>query len=310
MTMSAPAFDILDDDDGFARNGIELPDSLTVPQSWKKLLEQSMEGTILVIGATDVGKSTLARFLYHKWISSGKKVAFLDGDPGQSSLGPPTTLTLFYQDEEEGKRCAVARYFIGSTTPRGHMLPMLVGGAYLINLARKRNRHTILYDTSGLVDAAQGGLALKLAKVQLHQPEAIIAIQRTDELAPLLVPLQRSRRTKVIVLKPASAAVARSQQERRLHRQQIFNRYFQSAILLDLNWTDFAVFPLPWFRIHGLLAFEDRLGSCLALGIITQIDRLNRTLQVKTPLRKLEGVAALHLGRLLVHPITYEDQQI
>ncbi len=298
-------------DDVFVSRGIQLPSALTVPQAWEEALPHNMEGTVLVVGGTDVGKSTLARFLYQKWKASGRKVALLDGDPGQSSLGPPATLTLFFEEQagEEEKRAAV-RYFIGSTTPRGHMLPILIGSAYLINLAKERNIPMVLYDTSGLVDAAQGGLALKLAKVELHRPQWVIAIQREEELVPLILPLQRSGRTRVIVLKPAPSVVVRSPQERRAHRQQSFAKYFQNTKSLRVHWTEFAIFPLPWFRLHGLLAFEDRDGSCLALGIITEVDRVKRIIQVQTPLHSLDAVAALRLGRLLVDPNSYEDQQI
>jgi len=298
-------------DDVFVERGIQLPDALIVPQTWEEALPDDMEGAVLVVGGTDVGKSTLARFLYQKWKASGKKVALLDGDPGQSSLGPPATLTLFFEEQVgEDKKSAAVRYFIGSTTPRGHMLPMLVGSAHLIRMAKKRNIQVVLYDTSGLVDAAQGGLALKLSKVELHRPQWVIAIQREDELAPLILPLQRSGRTRVIVLKPAPAVMVRSPQERRIHRQQNFARHFQNARCLSLHWTEFAIFPLPWFRIHGLLAFENREGSCLALGIITEVDRVKRTIQVMTPLHSLDAVAALRLGRLLVDPNSYEDHQI
>jgi polynucleotide 5'-kinase involved in rRNA processing len=52
------------------------------------------EGIFMVIGAPDAGKSTFARYLFKRFQAEGLRAAFLDGDPGQASLGPPTMLTL------------------------------------------------------------------------------------------------------------------------------------------------------------------------------------------------------------------------
>jgi len=54
----------------------------------------SLRGTIMVIGASDTGKSTLARYLFQELCRAGLRVAYLDGDVGQSTLGLPTTMTV------------------------------------------------------------------------------------------------------------------------------------------------------------------------------------------------------------------------
>lgn len=68
---------------------------LDIPPTWEKINLREARGTLMVIGATDTGKSTFARYLYRQLgADPGRRVAFLDGDPGQSSLGPPATMTL------------------------------------------------------------------------------------------------------------------------------------------------------------------------------------------------------------------------
>jgi polynucleotide 5'-hydroxyl-kinase GRC3/NOL9 len=118
----------------------------------------------MVIGAPDTGKTTFARYLFTELCRVKGQSAFLDGDPGQSTLGPPATITLGLSEPgttgfpPNGK---IWRWFIGSTTPAGHMLPLLVGAARLVKAAHSAGIQTIVYDSSGLIDPAAGGAALK-----------------------------------------------------------------------------------------------------------------------------------------------------
>ncbi|MFH1627997.1 MAG: Clp1/GlmU family protein [Pseudomonadota bacterium] len=67
---------------------------MDISTEWEQINVSQLSGTLLVVGAPDVGKSTFARYLYGRLRASLPCVAYLDGDPGQSSLGPPTTMTL------------------------------------------------------------------------------------------------------------------------------------------------------------------------------------------------------------------------
>jgi polynucleotide 5'-hydroxyl-kinase GRC3/NOL9 len=173
--------------------------NLDVPRSWKAIQPEELRGTLLVIGEPDTGKSKFARYLVEMIRSSGRETAFVDGDPGQSAFGPPTVLTMASKlgsGDRVFRDSQIRRYFVGSTTPQGHMLPTLVGAKRLVEVAEREKAHTIVYDTSGLVDPRQGGLALKSAKIDLLRPSAIFAIQREQELEPLLVPIRRSGRAR------------------------------------------------------------------------------------------------------------------
>ncbi|HVO85289.1 MAG TPA: Clp1/GlmU family protein, partial [Syntrophobacteria bacterium] len=96
--------------------------------SWEQFGIRGLKGLLMVVGASDVGKSTFARYLFRRLCTSSSGVAYLDGDPGQSSLGPPTTMTLALarEGEETFPPCGpVWRGFVGSVSPAGHMLPVL-----------------------------------------------------------------------------------------------------------------------------------------------------------------------------------------
>ena len=67
---------------------------IEVPPAWENLRFSAIGGTVVVVGATDAGKTTLARYFYHRLGAYHERIAFVDGDVGQATLGPPTTMTL------------------------------------------------------------------------------------------------------------------------------------------------------------------------------------------------------------------------
>jgi polynucleotide 5'-hydroxyl-kinase GRC3/NOL9 len=288
-------------------------DELDVPLAWKELDLEAIHGVVLIIGGTDTGKTTFSRYLFDALNGLGRQVALLDGDPGQSWLGPPTTMTLISNlasgtDFRETNH--TSRYFVGSTTPQGHMLPVIVGGASLVRSALDDGVRTVIYDTTGLVDPRVGGLALKMAKIDLLRPRTVFAIQRDGELEPLLTPLRRSQRVQVIEFHSLPGIKRRDATERRNHRIRQYRRYFGDARSLTVDWRHLAVFPLPVFRIHRLVAFEDKVGLLVGLGIVVDIDRPQRQVTILTPLENLQGVDALHLGDILLDPNSFDDEKL
>jgi polynucleotide 5'-hydroxyl-kinase GRC3/NOL9 len=300
---------------------------IDVPLSWQELDTADLSGVILVVGAPDTGKSTFARYLHTRLSAEGQRVALLDGDPGQSTLGPPATMTLAMdeivevtptdmgvrgtsQNTDYFRTGPTWRWFVGAVSPRGHMLSIVVGAARLVEAAREAGAEVIIYDTSGLVDPTQGGLSLKLAKIDLLCPAAVVAIQRADELEPLLAPLRRSRRTRLFELAPSPAVIPRDQEARRAHRAAQFGRYFAGAHLLSVEFGRLAVLPEPNFAFGQLVALEDAAGFTLDLGIVRQVDLKAGQMTLLTPLTSFADVDALHLGDLTVDPWTWRDQPL
>jgi len=294
---------------------------LEVPLAWQEILSGAPSGTIMLLGAPDTGKSTLARYLYERLAVAGRRVACVDGDPGQTSLGPPATMTLVMGTGTDypppGRRW---RRFVGSVSPRGHMLPMLVGTAALVAVARDAGAEAIIYDTSGLVDPGQGGTALKLAKIDLLRPRTIIAIQREDELEPLLESLRRCSWLHLHELCPSSAVQPRDPAARRALRAERFAAYFRGARSVVLRWDRLAVWPrsgaaargapAPDFAFCQLVALEDAGGFALGLGIVQGADVRTREVTLFTPLASPDGVEALRPGDLMLDARTYEDARI
>ena len=286
---------------------------IEIPPAWERLTLSALGGTLLVVGAPDTGKSTFARYLYRRLCGCQEQVAFVDGDVGQATLGPPTTMTLALgQPGDDAFPPAGPRFrvFVGDVSPRRHMLPTLVGAHRLVRKAEAQGATAVVFDTTGLVDPAHGGGALKRAKVELLRPTVVVGIQRGDELEYLLVPLRRSRRTRVIDLPAARAARRREVPVRQGHRAARFRRYFEQARPLEVVWQQVAVFPVPAFALHRLVALEDSEGFVLALGIVVANDLARGTVTLHTPLPSLAPVDVIRLGDLALDPHTFRESRL
>jgi len=282
-----------------------------IPSPWEELDLSELSGTLMIVGSSDVGKSTFSRYLFKRLCTIYPRVAYLDGDPGQSTLGPPTTMTLAMADNGDNSfppRGRRWRGFVGSVSPVGNMLAVLTCAARLVEAARKAGAQVVIYDTTGLVEPARGGIHLKLAKIDLLRPKVLFALQRNQELQPLLLPLRRRSHILVLEFSPSSSAQRRDTSVRKAHRVAQFAQYFTNSSQLRVNWTQFAVLPAPRFNLHRLVALEDADGFTIGLGIVERIDRIYRQVILHTPVDTLNGVDVIRVGDLLVDPLTFEDR--
>ena len=283
---------------------------IDAPPAWERLDLEVLTGTVLIAGGTNTGKSTLTRYLYRRLCAAGRRVAYLDGDPGQSTLGPPTTITLGLSAGGESAfppAGELVRWFVGATSPSRHMLPLLAGAARLADRARTAAADVTLYDSSGLVDPVQGGAALKRALVDVLQPAAVITIQKQEELEPLLVPWRRMTGRRLLELSPAPAVRVRDAADRQAYRARQFAGYFEEAQPLTLEPPRYAVVPRLHFRRHQVLALRDAEGFTRALAIVLEDRQDEQRLTVLTPLAAADVITTLELGDLLLDPETFRD---
>lgn len=259
----------------------------------------ALRGTVLLIGDSDTGKTTVARSLYRRACRAGVRAAYLDGDMGQSTLGLPTTMTVALGepgDDTWPPRGPRRVYFVGSTTPRRLMLPTLVGVVRLRDAALALGAELAIVDTTGLVAAAEGGRALKQAKIELLAPDLVIALQRDRELEPLLWPLRRDPRVRLLEWAVSPRAVIRSREARVEHRRRRLAGYLEGARSVALPLRRLGVYELERLSAGALLALLDGDGWTLGLGVVEQADPRGPDAVVRTPLPGLEGVAAVRIG--------------
>lgn len=224
--------------------------SLDIPPAWEDAAQQFLKtsGVTMVLGGPDVGKSTLCQYLVYRAYASGEPAALVDLDLGQSHLGPPASLGLgLFPPRLPGDRGLFPEglYFIGQTSPVGAVLEVAVGCRVLADQARATGVKRLVINTSGLV---RGFAAhrLKQAQVELLRPQLLLALDREEELKPLLRTLRHAAPT--LYLPVSARAVRRGFEERRMYREERFRRYLEKGRPLDLPLRDFVWLghPLGW----------------------------------------------------------------
>jgi len=197
----------------------------TIPSSWNfaaEALKEMKQGRVVVIGATDVGKSTLCVYLVNKLM--GQKLYIIDGDVGQADLGPPTTIgraapkksiTTLTELEPD------ARIFIGDTSP-GQVKGKLIDG--IRRLSTRAEDSLTIINTDGWTTDPEA-IQYKIDLIARTKPDLVIGLGFGNELQPILF---RSGAQSMNV-EPAREALLRSRSDRRKIRIDGYRRFLEGG---------------------------------------------------------------------------------
>jgi polynucleotide 5'-kinase involved in rRNA processing len=265
-------------------------------------LAATRRGLTLLLGGLDTGKTVLAHRIATAGIDAGLVVGLIDADVGQSSVGPPTTVgfRLCRQLDDLKPESLIKGdhlYFAGSTSPQGHVLPLVVGTRLMVDRARDEGAELIVVDTTGLVTGVYAQV-LKYQKVGLLQPDLIIGLERGAELEPLLGIVRRFFASEVVTLPVHQEVVPTSVEQRAVNREESLRRYFTEPLQ---RWrvkpTVFmpalpALFDLKVLD-RLLVGLSDGKGGCLGIGYLEYLAD-EGALRLISPVP--EGPKALILG--------------
>ena len=299
---------------------------ISAPKEWSALLDVLTEekGMAILLGGTDSGKTTLANFLILNLCRRGLRIALVDADIGQSTLGPPGTIGLaqFKSDPDWGVLLSPpAIFFVGSTTPEGHFPIHLRGVKRMVDKAISYATDLILVDTTGFV-SGETGKELKTRKIDLISPRSILALQRSDELEPILQPYKENSPYKIYRLPLSEKVRTRSMEERRIDRANKFRDYFRDSVIQELptegvqiegEVLDPSGFPIPldWaLRINGIvIGLKDANDETLGLALVRNYLEVKKVVRVSTPLRDIQPIRTIQLSSLKVIPL-YEEEKV
>jgi polynucleotide 5'-hydroxyl-kinase GRC3/NOL9 len=236
--------------------------------------------TVVLVGGLDTGKSTLSRWLLEAALAAGRPSAFIDADVGQKTVGPPATVTLKHLRspadlEPETLAKEDVLWFVGSTSPEGHLLQVVTAVASLFRLAKEAGADFVVVDSSGLVSGVYGQI-LKYHKVEMLRPDLVVGIQRGEELLPLLGVIQRFFATEVVPLGVHPDVRPTSVEERAANRERSMSRYFSAELhRFRVKPTVFMPALPPLFDIaqldHLLVGLSDGAGGYLGIGYLEHL---------------------------------------
>jgi len=230
---------------------VEEVEGNTIPPSWLVASEELRElhstpAVVLVLGTTDSGKTSFCTFLINMLVGQKKKVAILDGDLGQSDVGPPCSVAYTFVTKPttdlfnlRAKNAA----FIGSTSPSGVGDKVIDAITSLKKEVVEGNPDFIIVNSDGWIDGEEA-VKFKVQLAERTNPDIVVCIRKKDELTLLLDALKKFR--KCIVETP-SVVYERTIEKRKNLRELGYGKYLRSAKIQS--------FPFGWLKIedNGLL---------------------------------------------------------
>jgi polynucleotide 5'-hydroxyl-kinase GRC3/NOL9 len=283
---------------------------MTSGPGWERALARVARSRVtLLVGDVDAGKTSLTTFLANRLLGCGFRVAVVDADLGQSEIGPPTTIGLgrvARAVDGLGAADVAGLFFVGSTSPQGHVHSTVAGTGRMVDLALALGCERVIVDTSGLIGGALGRI-LKHRKIERVDPDLVICLEREDECEPIVEAWARRPRPELLRLPVGALARRRSVEERRRHREAAFEAYFRTAgptrlalsgltLRFMSDRPDRGRLDDPDGLVGALVGLDDAGGDTLGLGTIRAVDVADGALLVDTPVG--DGhVAGLRLGR-------------
>jgi len=283
----------------------DVKSDLIIPPEWEGILA-GLAGretaVVYILGPTDVGKTTLSRYLVTGLAGRGL-VAFLDADTGQSTIGPPATAGLAICTGTPLRRLQTVLRFVGSISPQGHMLQHLVSTARLLTTARGEGARYVIIDSPGWVE---GPVAeeFQVRMIDLLMPDVVVAIQEKGDLMGILANFRSRTGITIHSMQPSPHVTPRSRGWRAHYRREQFRSYFNGHTRADI--------PLEGTGFHGnvpesfrddawqnlLVALCDREMQVVTLAVVEQLDILGGILRVRTPAADISRVVSVQVGSI------------
>ncbi len=281
----------------------------TVPDSWGKpaqtaLSLQKKPTVILVLGAADSGKSSFCTYCLNKLVADQHRVAVIDGDLGQSDIGPSASIGygLASKPISEIYNLRLQNgYFVGVTSPSLAVKRTVAGLAAMMGEASKLEVDFIVVNTDGFIDG-DAAVNYKLEIIKELKPDMVVAVQMQSELEPILSCLGGGG---VMTVEPSNSLDLRTPEERKSLREMTYAKYLKKSKLHCIPISQIIVEPrngVPKTQEHekGTLVGLYGGGSrFLGIGVLRAINISRRTLKIETaiaskPMRLVFGKVLLN----------------
>lgn len=274
----------------------------TIPASWTvaaDALAEMEKGKVILIGMTDVGKSTLSTYLTNKLLGKQLSLHIIDGDIGQADIGPPTTIGYSIPTTSISSLVELrpeSIIFIGHTSA-GHVETKIIDA--IRRLSNRAQDSLTIINTDGWVLDSEA-ISYKIRMIAATEPDLVIGLATGAELQPIL----SGSRARALSVDTAKDVLARSRSDRRETRITGYRRFLEGARTrpISLRTVDLSS-PVGFPLVHGPKAREldslivgllDDEGYMLEIGVLMGV--ANDTAKVYC--RSVERVHKIEVGYL------------
>jgi len=222
--------------------------------------------SIMLVGPTDSGKTTLSTYIINEAIKNSLKPAIIDADIGQGDLAPPNAIGCGIATKQilDLRKVPTKHFaFIGSTNPSGFDRLITRSAGSLFNKLREEedNVDLIIINTDGYI--AESGLIGKISVANKLKPDIIICLSENScslwhQLRSNLTSAGNTTTSIMYAKSPTTNGgnILKSQAQRRRQRLDQFHRYITGlgkdvrgkTVTLRLKKIKFVYRGLTYFK--------------------------------------------------------------
>ena len=199
----------------------------SLPESWKNVvnsLANMSKGTAMIIGPSDVGKSTLCTYLMNALINRRRNVRVLDADIGQADIGPPTTITSSTPTIPTATLANLEperMFFVGHNTP-SFVQPQVLHG--IKRMLSADCAGVTIINTDGWVNDS-AAILYKNRLISAINPDILVGIGPRNSLNPIL----HTTKSFPIVVDSSRAILPRTRSGRKEIRRSGYQRFLRDS---------------------------------------------------------------------------------
>jgi polynucleotide 5'-hydroxyl-kinase GRC3/NOL9 len=286
---------------------VEEVDGNTIPQSWIESANalaalQKKPVIAMVMGKTDSGKTSFCTYLINRLVNEKQKVAVLDGDLGQSDIGPPCTVAYAFVTKPVTDLFTLKAenaFFVGFTSPSEAVDKTVRGIGLMKQEILAKAADFVVVNTDGWVEGEEA-VKYKSLLAETLNPDAVFCIQQNDELSPLLAALEKFRKS---MAESPLTVRQRNREKRRDLRELGYIKYLTDAKmktwalkLLTIEEQDKAQIMQGGEGL--LLGLYDAQRKFLGIGILRKVDYVRNALKVFTSISAKPASVAFGKVRL------------
>jgi polynucleotide 5'-hydroxyl-kinase GRC3/NOL9 len=246
---------------------------------------QKRPATVLILGKIDSGKSSFCTYLVNKIVNEKCKVGVLDGDVGQSDIGPSGTVSygLISKPVTELYHLRLQNaFFVGVASPLLATAKIIEGLTAMKAEILQRQVDFVVVNSDGWV-VGDTALRFKTALVKELRPDLVVGVQVETELTPLIDLLEAP----VITVEASAYLSPRTTEKRKNLREMTYARYLKGAKLHCYPMSQVTIEPRNWLPKKqepekGLLVGFCNGTKFLGIGILRKINEDRKVLKVQT----------------------------
>lgn len=233
----------------------------SIINEWEDTLNRivSRGSVYVILGAMDVGKTTITTILANKGVSRKLKVGVIDADPGQNDVGPPTTISSAVVTNyiTHLSQLRASKSFFVKTTSVEHVWRDIIRGIVKLrnDLVNTEGVDMVIVNTDGWV-SDHDAINYKLELIRNVGATHVIILRKNSETEEMIRKINEEFNRVYVLPSPPNVKV-RDREDRKIRREMGYGKYIMPPRELSLDLRKTPIINLPLF--HGLIYNKELL---------------------------------------------------